>query len=32
MASISESEHSLAIELLAIWIRQLILRAIPKQL
>jgi len=28
MAPISESEHSLAIEILAIWIRQLILRAI----
>jgi hypothetical protein len=28
MAAISEEDHSLAIEVLAIWIRQLILRAI----
>jgi hypothetical protein len=28
MASISEEDHSIAIEILAIWIRQLILRAI----
>jgi hypothetical protein len=28
MAPISEGEHSLAIEILAIWIRQLILKAI----
>jgi len=28
MAPISEREHSLAIEILAIWIRQLILRTI----